>query len=105
MSIEVTTAQNSVTIDILNDGQPLPDYAIAKAFDRYFSLSHQKQSPQASGNTLKKGTGLGLTLVKQVIEHHGGSISINNVDDDKEIENIRSPSEGVLVRIILPLAN
>jgi len=105
VSIEVTTAQNSVTIDILNDGQPLPDYAIAKAFDRYFSLSHQKQSPQASGNTLKKGTGLGLTLVKQVIEHHGGSISINNVDDDKEIENIRSPSEGVLVRIILPLAN
>jgi two-component system sensor histidine kinase CreC len=105
VSIEVTTAQNSVTIDIFNDGQPLPDYAIAKAFDRYFSLSHQKQSPQASGNTLKKGTGLGLTLVKQVIEHHGGSISINNVDDDKEIENIRSPSEGVLVRIILPLAN
>jgi two-component system sensor histidine kinase CreC len=54
---------------------------------------------------LKKGTGLGLTLVKQVIEHHGGSISINNVDDDKEIENISSPSQGVLVRIILPLAN
>jgi len=103
--IELTTASSSVTVDIFNDGQPLADYAIAKAFDRYFSLSHQKQSPQASGNTLKKGTGLGLTLVKQVIEHHGGSISINNVDDDKEIENIRSPSEGVLVRIILPLAN
>ncbi|WP_299066874.1 two-component system sensor histidine kinase CreC [uncultured Psychrobacter sp.] len=103
--VELTTASSSVTVDIFNDGQPLPDYAIAKAFDRYFSLSHQKQSPQANGNHLKKGTGLGLTLVKQVIEHHGGSISINNVDDDKEIENIRSPSEGVLVRIILPLAN
>ncbi len=108
VSIEVTTAQNSVTIDIFNDGQPLPDYAIAKAFDRYFSLSHQKQSPQASGNTLKKGTGLGLTLVKQVIEHHGGSISIDNVDDyinHTATKTLSSPSQGVLVRIILPLAN
>lgn len=108
VSIEVTTAQNSVTIDILNDGQPLPDYAIAKAFDRYFSLSHQKQSPQASGNTLKKGTGLGLTLVKQVIEHHGGSVSIDNVDDyinHTATKTLSSPSQGVLVRIILPLAN
>ena len=108
VSIEVTTAQNSVTIDIFNDGQPLPDYAIAKAFDRYFSLSHQKQSPQASGNTLKKGTGLGLTLVKQVIEHHGGSVSIDNVDDyinHTATKTLSSPSQGVLVRIILPLAN
>jgi two-component system sensor histidine kinase CreC len=108
VSIEVTTAQNSVTIDIFNDGQPLPDYAIAKAFDRYFSLSHQKQSPQASGNTLKKGTGLGLTLVKQVIEHHGGSISIDNVDDyinHTATKTLSSPSQGVLVRIILPLAS
>ncbi|WP_298970973.1 two-component system sensor histidine kinase CreC [uncultured Psychrobacter sp.] len=108
VSIEVTTAQNSVTIDILNDGQPLPDYAIAKAFDRYFSLSHQKQSPQANGNHLKKGTGLGLTLVKQVIEHHGGSVSIDNVDDyinHTATKTLSSPSQGVLVRIILPLAN
>jgi len=106
--VELTTASSSVTVDIFNDGQPLPDYAIAKAFDRYFSLSHQKQSPQANGNHLKKGTGLGLTLVKQVIEHHGGSISINNVDDyinHTATKTLSSPSQGVLVRIILPLAN
>jgi two-component system sensor histidine kinase CreC len=106
--VELTTASSSVTVDIFNDGQPLPDYAIAKAFDRYFSLSHQKQSPQANGNHLKKGTGLGLTLVKQVIEHHGGSVSIDNVDDyinHTATKTLSSPSQGVLVRIILPLAN
>ncbi|MGB2139624.1 MAG: two-component system sensor histidine kinase CreC [Psychrobacter sp.] len=106
--IELTTASSSVTVDIFNDGQPLADYAIAKAFDRYFSLSHQKQSPQANGNHLKKGTGLGLTLVKQVIEHHGGSVSIDNVDDyinHTATKTLSSPSQGVLVRIILPLAS
>lgn len=104
VNIEVTTADQSVTIDIFNDGQPLPDYAIAKAFDRYFSLSHQKQSPQQHRNNLKKGTGLGLTLVKQVIEHHGGSVSISNVDDNTA-ENLGSHSRGVIVRVTLPLAN
>jgi len=106
--IELTTASSSVTVDIFNDGQPLADYAIAKAFDRYFSLSHQKQSPQANGNNLKKGTGLGLTLVKQVIEHHSGSVSIDNVDDyinHTATKTLSSPSQGVLVRIILPLAS
>jgi len=106
--IELTTASSSVTVDIFNDGQPLADYAIAKAFDRYFSLLHQKQSPQANGNHLKKGTGLGLTLVKQVIEHHGGSVSIDNVDDyinHTATKTLSSPSQGVLVRIILPLAS
>jgi len=106
--IELTTAGDSVTVDIFNDGQPLADYAIAKAFDRYFSLSHQKQSPQANGNNLKKGTGLGLTLVKQVIEHHGGSVSIDNVDDyinHTTTKTLSRPSQGVLVRIILPLAS
>lgn len=106
--VELTTASSSVTVDIFNDGQPLADYAIAKAFDRYFSLSHQKQSPQANGNHLKKGTGLGLTLVKQVIEHHGGSVSIDNVDDyinHTATKTLSSPSQGVLVRIILPLAS
>lgn len=106
--IELTTTSSRVTVDIFNDGQPLADYAIAKAFDRYFSLSHQKQSPQANGNHLKKGTGLGLTLVKQVIEHHGGSVSIDNVDDyinHTATKTLSSPSQGVLVRIILPLAN
>ncbi|WP_439274491.1 two-component system sensor histidine kinase CreC [Psychrobacter sp. 1U2] len=103
VSIEVATTHSSVTVDIFNDGQPLADYAIAKAFDRYFSLSHQKQSPQTNGHNLKKGTGLGLTLVKQVIEHHGGTVTISNVMRD--CNDTSSQVSGVMVSITLPLAS
>ena len=113
-----TTAPNSVTIDIFNDGKLLPDYAVAKVFDRYFSLSHQSiakqnQSDQisaqelshASSTTLKKGTGLGLTLVKQVIEHHGGQVAISNINPSSEegVAVVKQRS-GVMVSITLPLA-
>lgn len=119
-----TTSLHSVTIAIFNDGKLLPDYAVAKVFDRYFSLSHQSISNKSQShqdasqpqvgiarNTPKKGTGLGLTLVKQVIEHHSGHVIINNVVASNVItSNIFTDlparqSDGVVVSITLPLAS
>ncbi len=115
-----THIEQVVTLTVFNDGKPLPDYALTKAFDRYFSLSHQRNVNQNSAyqsnnqanqtteskaeqnstlqTTPKKGTGLGLTLVKQVIEHHGGTVAIDNVEGDANL------SAGVIFSITLPLA-
>ena len=116
-----TNVEQAVTLTVFNDGKPLPDYALTKVFDRYFSLSHQRaihmnstfqNSNQPSQNynstnnqnptmqtTPKKGTGLGLTLVKQVIEHHGGTVAIDNVKGDANANS----SAGVIFSITLPL--
>ncbi|MBO1529609.1 two-component system sensor histidine kinase CreC [Psychrobacter sp. F1192] len=111
INVYMHSTAKAVTIEVFNDGKWLPDYAIDKAFDRYFSLSHQSQSEHASmsSGALKKGTGLGLTLVKQVIEHHGGHVSIRNVgssanDANKEVDTNTSQSSGVMVSLTLPLA-
>ncbi|MEZ7501126.1 two-component system sensor histidine kinase CreC [Psychrobacter sp. Arc29] len=133
VNISLHSTARTVIIDIFNDGKLLPDYAIEKAFERYFSLSHQSQSVHQVKNQnttyaldagsvhqkteskqpdsiLKKGTGLGLTLVKQVIEHHGGQVTIDNIHaNDNKIgadknHTGKTQRSGVMVSITLPLA-
>lgn len=116
ITIHTSINKEVVTIDIFNDGKAIPDYALAKAFDRYFSLSHQRlmttnanqshsdNREESTNHTFnsapKKGTGLGLTLVKQVVEHHGGSVSLNNAITEVNEQQV----SGVKVSITLPLA-
>ncbi|RPI76805.1 MAG: two-component system sensor histidine kinase CreC [Desulfobacteraceae bacterium] len=54
-------------------GPGIPDYALTKIFDKFFSL----QRP----DTGKKSTGLGLNLVKEVASLHHGEIELINCPD------------------------
>lgn len=112
--VNLRLSDQRLIIDIFNDGVPIPDYALNKVFDRYFSLSHQphqlpsnadlagfeqpaaQSSPKGVGHAQsKKGTGLGLTLVKQVIEHHGGRVYIRNIAETVNPLNHSSSSPSL----------
>lgn len=60
----------TIALSIFNTGKHVEDYALPKLFDRYFSVPKSTQS--------KKGTGIGLTLVKEVVEKHHWSVDIKN---------------------------
>jgi two-component system sensor histidine kinase CreC len=53
-------------IVIADTGEGIPEYAQEKVFDRFFSLRHM-----GSG---RKGTGLGLTLVREAADLHQGKV-------------------------------
>ena len=73
----------SIILMIQNQGQHIPDYALTQLFNRYYSLPRP--------DTQRKSTGLGLTLVKEVMHLHQATVVITNVE------------EGVAVRLYFPL--
>jgi two-component system sensor histidine kinase CreC len=59
-----------VAISVFNSGEPLPDYALPRVTERFYSLPRP-----ASG---RKSTGLGLNFVREVADLHGGRFQIGN---------------------------
>jgi len=73
---EVTLASETndgqVTLSVRNVGDPIPDYAIDKLFDRFYSLPNRKG---------QKGSGIGLSFVREVAKLHGGKTIVENLLD------------------------
>ena len=70
-------------ITVRDSGDGIPDYAVDKIFDRFYSLPRP--------GTGKKSTGLGLSFVREVAQLHGGAITVAN-----------HPQGGVLATLHLP---
>jgi signal transduction histidine kinase len=70
--------QDVIELSIKDSGKGFSRGSLEQAFDPFFS--------ERDG-----GTGLGLTITRQIIEAHQGSISVQN-----------HPSDGAEIRIILP---
>ncbi|QHE87085.1 two-component system sensor histidine kinase CreC [Hydrogenophaga sp. BPS33] len=69
---------------VRDQGSGIPDYARERIFERFYSL------PRGEGQD--KGSGLGLCLVQEVSQLHGGELRVENV----------SESRGCLARWRLP---
>jgi signal transduction histidine kinase len=82
--IEVTLEQsnNSATLTIKDSGQGMDTNQVKQAFRRFW---------RADNARTVKGFGLGLSLVKQIAELHGGTVSLRS-----------KPGEGTTLILTLP---
>lgn len=85
VGLAVHATDQSVVIDVDDDGPGIPTEARDKVFDRFARLDRSRQ--RATG-----GTGLGLAIVRDILNRHQGT---SIVDD--------SPLGGARFRITLPL--
>jgi two-component system, OmpR family, sensor histidine kinase CreC len=84
IEIEILCQQSHVILTIRDYGSGIPDYAREKIFERFYSLRHHTSK--------RKGTGLGLTLVRETAELHGGTITLNS-----------AAGGGTVARLTLPI--
>jgi two-component system sensor histidine kinase CreC len=66
-----TACGEQVAVCLFNQGEAIPDYAMPRLSERFFSLPRP-----ASG---RKSTGLGLNFVQEVASLHDGSLQLVNV--------------------------
>ncbi|MDB6079899.1 MAG: two-component system sensor histidine kinase CreC [Akkermansiaceae bacterium] len=90
VEIHVRPEGGTVAIEIADRGPGIPDYAREKIYERFFSLRHHATSG-------RKGTGLGLTLVREAAELHGGSVHLENREGGGTLATLRLPIAGSAV--------
>ena len=73
----------ALAVEVFNTGLPVPDYALPRVTERFFSLPRP-----ATG---RKSTGLGLNFVQEVAQLHGGTFQLHNVPG------------GVTAELVLPV--
>lgn len=73
---------SQLVLDLYNSGEAIPEYALTKIFERFFSLPR----PDGTG----RSSGLGLSFVRQIMLLHHGEIHISNQEG------------GVRARLVLP---
>jgi two-component system sensor histidine kinase CreC len=82
----------SITLLFFNEGDAIPEYALNRVFETYFSLPrpHNQQ----------RSTGIGLSIVKQIIQQHQGQINIQNIEEN-HLDFLQMHRSGVLLTITL----
>ena len=69
--VDVQHEANNVCIQVTDNGVGIPPEALPRVFDRFFHLDEV-------GGHLFRGAGLGLSIARQVIEQHRGSIQLSS---------------------------
>jgi two-component system sensor histidine kinase CreC len=83
INVNVTEENDQIKISIQDQGAGIPDYALDKIFDKFYSLPRP-----ATG---QKSTGLGLNFVQEVAKLHGGFVTLKNHTDGGAIATITLP--------------
>ena len=81
--IDLFAEGDEIVLTIDDRGPGIPDYALGKVFDRFYSLRHHQSG--------RKGTGLGLNLVKEAAELHHGSVTLGNRPEGGARATLRLP--------------
>jgi DNA-binding response OmpR family regulator/nitrogen-specific signal transduction histidine kinase len=85
IEVEVTPHLHSVDIRFTNTGVGIPDDKLPFIFDRFYQVDE-------TSSRSYEGTGIGLALVKELVELHNGEIKVMSIKDKETTFEIRIPS-------------
>ncbi len=85
VKVTATYDEKDLEITVRDFGDGIPEEMLEKVFDTFYRVEEDR-------SRLRGGFGLGLSIVKNIVTKHGGSVKIESM-----------PGQGTLVVITLPL--
>ncbi|EFC2329080.1 hypothetical protein CT761_003917 [Escherichia coli] len=80
ITLSAEVDQEHVALKVLDTGSGIPDYALSRIFERFYSL------PRANG---QKSSGLGLAFVSEVARLFNGEVTLRNVQEGGVLASLR----------------
>lgn len=77
IKINVFYDSNSIIFSVFNTGNSIPEKDISNVWEKFFKVD--KAHSRAYG-----GSGIGLSIVKAIVEAHNGSVAVKNISDGVE---------------------
>lgn len=77
ISVSVKTHDQNAVLTVKDNGPGIPKKELKNVFQRFYRCDHSRTTP---------GNGLGLALVKALIELHGGSIHLQNLNPGLRVQ-------------------
>ncbi len=87
VTVRTVTLPRRLQVDVVDTGIGIPGDALPYIFDKYYRVK--------SGSTaFIKGTGLGLALVKRIVERHGGDVRVQSQEGQGSTFSLYLPLYG-----------
>jgi len=95
IKISVIRKEHTVRILLSDEGYGIPAEIMPKVMEPYFSRGLDEDS--------KPGIGLGLPLSRAIMEHHGGTLTLQSTQDEGTTVALTLPLDASPLPSILPL--
>ncbi|MFV1956585.1 MAG: ATP-binding protein [bacterium] len=93
ISINLNSSEGNTVFSVTDNGPGIPREEQHLVFNRFYRgmLENEQEEEYES-----KGTGLGLSLAKEIVEQHGGTISMTSSQNERTTFIFTLPTEGLV---------
>ena len=84
VAVTLTADSREAVLTVRDNGIGIPEQDIAHIFDRFYRVD--KARSRATG-----GTGLGLSIVRQMVQLHGGEITVTSAANEGSVFTVTLP--------------
>lgn len=72
--ISLVKEDGNALLSVYNDGEPIPEESLDKIWDKFYKVDKSRSRKYG-------GSGIGLSIVQAIIESHGGSCGVENLEN------------------------